>query len=203
MIKNSLFIAIIITILVMLSNVQAPVSTLQPKMTLLEACESGDTQRCDEKLFALYNMGDMSKVIAISERMCDLSHGSYCTDLGTYYTDGIKGTIYDPQKGYLYFKRGCDLGSEQGCEGLKEYSIIENKVVHHPEAKITKKTLACENGDVSACVDMAVIYHYGIGIGQDYDRALEYYDKGCNTKELNLDRRCEGSYDILEATGRL
>jgi TPR repeat protein len=166
---------------------------------ILKQCEKGDKVSCDKASFTLYNTGDMPRVIVISERMCDLKYGSFCTELGNIYTDGIKGVAYDSQKGYSFYKLGCALGNTHACEGLKQFSLINGIIVHNTAPKIEKIAISCNNGDTTACIDLAVIYKDGIGVKKDTEQALELFHKGCNTQELSMDRRCEGAYDIIEA----
>jgi len=40
-------------------------------------------------------------------------------------------------------------------------------------------------------------------VAVDSDLALSFYTKGCDTKELNTDRRCEGKLALLEEIGKL
>jgi TPR repeat protein len=191
-----------------LSKDSSPVSTKEVNNTeenysdefkqILKECDSGDVKACNKATTSFYNFGDMEHVIAISKRMCNQGQGSYCADLGSYYTDGIKGTVYDPKNGYEYYKYSCDLGNKDGCAGLKEFSIIQGQVVHNTASKISKKIVSCNNGESSSCIDLGEIYHHGIGVAIDTKRAMIYYKKGCNTKELNTDRRCEGYYEIME-----
>lgn len=165
----------------------------------LKACNQGNTKACSDASFTLYNFGDMPKVIVIVQKMCLDKTYAECTFLGDIYTNGYKGTPYNPQKGFQWYTKACQGGDQQGCRMLKDFSTQGGKIIHNTAPKIKQLTHACHTGDKEACVDLAVRYKGGIGVKKNYTTALKLFDQGCKGNRGLSDRRCEGKMDILEA----
>lgn len=164
----------------------------------LHACNHGNTQACRDASFTLYNFGDMPKVIVIVQKMCLDKHYGECTFLGDIYTNGYKGTPYNPQKGFHWYTMACNGGDPQGCRNLKDFSTQGGKIIHTTAPKIKHLTQSCHTGDKEACIDLAVRYKGGIGVKKNYKTALKLFDQGCKGNREVSDRRCEGKMDILE-----
>jgi TPR repeat protein len=164
----------------------------------LTACNHGNTKACSDASFTLYNFGDMPKVIVIAQKMCLEKAYAECTFLGDMYTNGYKGVLYNPQKGFYWYTKACKGGDQQGCRTLKDFSLQGGKVIHNTLPKIKKLTQACDTGDKEACIDLAVRYKGGIGVKKNYKMALKRFDQGCKGNRDLRDRRCEGKMDILE-----
>lgn len=166
---------------------------------LLDRCEKGDTQACDEADNTLYNFDDMTRVVYIADHRCE--EGSYrqCSYIGEVYLHAIKGMTYDPLKAHDYLARGCEGGDQRGCDLLKEYRDVNGTQAHDRSTMAEELKRKCEQGNHDSCIDVAEMLHRGTGIKIDLDSALTYYKKGCDTPEFNTDPRCQNPYMIMEA----
>lgn len=165
--------------------------------TTLRSCDKGNEPACDKASFALYNFGDMPKVLAISRKMCDAGHGWYCTWIGDIYTDGIKGVHYNSQEGYRYYQRGCEAGEKRSCQRTKEFKVKNNgTIIYDMQSKINLLQKKCAKGMNNECIDLAIIYKDGIGVAVDLEKSLKYFKQGC--QGIPTDRRCDGAYAIME-----
>lgn len=167
--------------------------------SLLDRCEKGEAQACDEADYTLYNFDDMTRVVYIADHRCEEGDPRQCGHVGEIYLHAIKGMTYDPDKAHSYLTRGCEGGDQRGCALLKEYHDVNGTVKHDRPALAEQLKSECEHGNHESCIDMGEMLHRGSGVKIDLESALQYYKKGCDTPEFNTDPRCQNSYIIMES----
>lgn len=166
---------------------------------LLDQCERGESQACDEAENTLYNCDDMNRVVYIADHRCEEGDYRQCSYVGEIYLHATKGMIYDPIKAHSYLTLGCDGGDQRGCDLLKEYRDVNGTPIHDRSAMAEELKRKCEESSHESCIDVAEMLHRGTGVKINLESALTYYQKGCNTPELNTDPRCQNPYMIMEA----
>lgn len=165
---------------------------------LLDQCEQGDIQACDEAENTLYNFDDMNRVVYIANHRCNEGDSRQCAYVGEIYLHAIKGMIYDPAKAHSYLTSACEGGDQRGCDLLKEYHDVNGTKMHDRATMAEQLKNKCEQGSHESCIGVAEMLHRGSGVKIDLESALRYYKKGCNTPEINTDPRCENAYEIIE-----
>jgi hypothetical protein len=70
-------------------------------------------------------------------------------------------------------------------------AIAVPKLISQNESTETKLELnkkACDGGDTDGCFILGLMYHNGKGVKQNSQKALEFYDKACDMKDVKFSR---------------
>jgi hypothetical protein len=118
---------------------------------------------------------------------CNAGRGEACHNLGVeLFEREQRGAGVGDRAAAEYFARACELGVELGCAARQGLDARPSpSVAPGPPAPSAPETLAaarlrgCDEGDATACADLAAMYNFGDGVPQDYARAVELTDQAC------------------------
>ena len=82
------------------------------------ACDGGNGEACRNLAFDYFAKKD-PKTVEAFEKSCEYKFAAGCTGLGFLY---LKGNFVEQnnEQAKKYFKLGCDLGNQTGCEELSK-----------------------------------------------------------------------------------
>ncbi len=123
------------------------------------------------------------------KKACELGYGIACSKMGEVYGGNFKYADIDVNetKANDYRSKACDKGSLKDCSTLAfSFSKDDASVLGFSDDltdPIARKyrVKACELGGASSCDKMAKIYDNGLGVKQDYFKAVSYYKKACES----------------------
>ncbi len=135
---------------------------------------------------ALYNLGNRyefgigvaqnyQKAMEYFTKAANKGHAEAAFCLGYFYEYGRIGSP-DLEKAEIWYKKAANQGHEAAIKTLKR--LIPN---------IDNKTNSLENivnlaskGDITALYNLGNRYEFGIGVAQNYQKAMEYFTKAAN-----------------------
>ncbi len=102
--------------------------------------------------------------------------------VGKLYEKGYGNVKVDYDKAYEWYKKAADLNYNTSmCSiGNMYYKGIYGAKDDHPDYNLARQWFddAMKNGYVSANYYLGLMYEMGYGADEDYDKALEYFEKG-------------------------
>ncbi len=180
--------------------------TMVTNDTLLEKSEGYYSKSCNygygkgcyflatalnERRFNIKSKNSDIDIIESYDKACKLGYSMGCSKLGEIYNGINKQSIYqfnievNKTKAITYQKKACDSGSVKDCSSLAfKFKKTDTSVFGFSDDltdPIARKyrAKACELGDASSCNNLANIYDNGLGVKQDYFKAVTYYKKAC------------------------
>ncbi|EGD72985.1 hypothetical protein PTSG_11482 [Salpingoeca rosetta] len=129
--------------------------------------------------------GNYKKAAAWYKTLCDeRDYSRSCSFFGTCLLAG-RGTDKDPKAAFDYFKKGCALGSVEGCHNagmmLRSTKYAEAGVKPDGNGAISYFKKACDQGFRNGCFMLSVVYLRGeAGAKKDMPQALKYAKKACD-----------------------
>ena len=132
----------------------------------------------------------------VQDSWCDDKSLSYCIkhydrqcDAKNYFACFFVGALHYKQKQYSeskkYFELVCDKANSKDSYQLE---FIDGSLDKVPAIKIMQ----------SACSDLAKHYYNGLGVRQDYSKALQYHKKACGLGRADSCASAGGDYALGE-----
>jgi uncharacterized protein len=169
----------------------APQNYSEVQVIFQQACQSSSAPGCYGlgKLYFMSN--DNSSGPSAWQKACDVGEARACYDLGVYKRAHVYSntSITDA---IPYFEKACENGVSESCHMLgdlhTEYSYTFGMSVPNKEKGITPSNQsainffakACDSGYSQSCYNLGVHYFEGVGTGQDYSKAANLFQRGCN-----------------------
>ena len=122
---------------------------------------------------------DYKKAAQLYKKACDNDYFPACNAIGKLSLLG-KGVKKDNVATVQYFSIACNGGYMKACNNiatLYTYGLAGVKKNYQRAKKIYEKT--CFMGLASGCTAMGDIYYKGYGVHRDFDKAIDFYEKGC------------------------
>lgn len=156
---------------------------------LLEAaCAQGDGLACGN-LGYVYIEGlnvvepDYDKALTMLDYACSQQISIGCTNLGVLYVQGY-GVAVDMDLAKSYFDVACRGGSALGCRNLEQMEAGSPTLLDTVAETLNVLQDACSDDEESwGCVELALLIAEGQGVEQDYVKAAELFQQGCNNGE--------------------
>jgi hypothetical protein len=111
------------------------------------------------------------------KQSCAQNDAQACLALGAMYHVG-DGVAQSFKKAREYYAKSCELGLAAGCTHLG-YMYENGHAGYHPDQAAKLYTQACDLNDYDACESLGKFYENGTGVGEDMQKAVDYYDKAC------------------------
>lgn len=154
------------------------------------ACNRKDGHGCT-RLGYLHEDGttvdkDAVAAVRLYEKACDLSDQDGCFAFAVMLDEG-RGTDKDADRAKQIFADLCRTRAY--VEACKEAEIEDPFAKSKAEMRATfdDEEKLCNAGDLYACSALGAAYRTGLGVEQDFDRALELQEKAC---EGDVPRAC-------------
>jgi uncharacterized protein len=157
---------------------------LSTGLALLErTCERGDYLACHE-LATLYARGerverDLARAEALYTRMCEIDYSISCLQLGHLHSIEHAEHPKDVGKALTSYLQACDAGASAGCMAAGRLLLLDTASRDEPRARALFET-ACEDGQISACSELAHMLERGQGGPLDHARARVLYQRSCD-----------------------
>jgi TPR repeat protein len=149
-----------------------------------KSCDMGNQTACGN-LGLSYKTGkvvvqDYKHAVKLFLQACEANDPSGCYHLGEMYNTG-SGTDKDQEKALSSFKKSCDGGFGFACIELAKH--------HEKQPKMNLELIrgfyeqGCKGTKYygESCYELGVIYASGSGVARDESKALELYQRACNS----------------------
>jgi uncharacterized protein len=176
--------------------IAARITKPEPKLTAyLSACAAGCAEACDSagtlRKEGPDELRNDSDAAALFEKGCAAKIAHACVELGFMYRTG-RGVAGDYDAAVKAYRTACDLDDGDGCAGHGD--LLRDRAGDHSGAA-EQYAQGCDFGSGLACASLGDLYKIGRGVSLDPEKALEFYEKGC---EKNGAAGCAGAARMLE-----
>jgi uncharacterized protein len=178
---------------------------------LERACGSGDGKSC-RLLGDAYDSGEGTdrtslKQAELYEKACALKDGVGCYKIGSLYKFGL-GVRENEARAQAAFEKGCTYGNDGSClmlparqrpvaapgpsQGGSFEKLVDDtkRACDQGNQQACRRSLlpeaeqACARRDGDACFRLGNQYSEGTGVPKDTQKAITFYDKGCDANDL-------------------
>lgn len=145
-----------------------------------KACDLGESEGCNNLGF-MFQSGDGVEIDEVKARdlyatSCDNGNVDGCAKLG-FLLDNGQYHVRDRDRAQLVLEKACKLGSLEGCTNLG-IVLIEN-----PDARDRAREnfdKACQGGYLRGCTKLGLMYYFGDGVEEDFEKARGLFSRGCD-----------------------
>jgi hypothetical protein len=150
---------------------QAP-EEAQQLSAFQRACNLGSGEGCAWAGKILLD-NDAKKAADLLKTGCYGGYAQGCTWLGDANHDGTVSK--DASEAEKYYRRGCDLGDEFGCQSLGDLLADSD-----PAGSFAAYKMGCASGQPVSCNNVGKAFDSGKGVTADPDMAKHYHDLACS-----------------------
>ena len=133
---------------------------------------------------------DYEMAILYYLRAADLGDAYAQCNMGYCYEYGL-GVEQDYQKAIDYYQKSADQGNTTARENLKR-CYQNNREVKNDKNAIISYQKSADQGDADAQNSLGWCYQYGLGVEQNYHKAVAYYRR--SARQGNADAQCNLGY---------